>query len=236
MFFQDFIKSTDQYLRSYLFINSISKSLGFDPIFFDFIDESIIQSSLYALHHINPYRPWSIYPIDIMLTSAQYHGTYPTTDPSKPGIVSIQDTEVLLKGMQKLIEIGISNFKKGVAPTSLITENDITNVLGRYILKDGRTVLQWWKQGSKTQQPATSFNDRLKKFNEGIHYLAANGQDYEMLVNYLYPKRGPNWISMGKLQMDTYLFMMRHPSARKQLHMYVHLEDIIYVRKTWGVW
>ncbi|NGX49978.1 MAG: hypothetical protein K940chlam5_01587, partial [Candidatus Anoxychlamydiales bacterium] len=227
--------SSDEYLRSYLFMNVISRDLGFDPAYFGPVTESDILAGLYALHHKDPTRMWSVFVRDIMLTSKIYHGAYPRL--TSPGRVSVQNTDVLLQGMNALIKQGINNYKKGVAVTDLVAENDIVAVFGGYTLNDGRTVLEWWKQGSLTGvKPLLNFDRRLELFNKRIEYLAKNGQDYEKLITYLYPSLGPNWISKGKLQMDTYLFMMRHPNARRQLHYYVHLEDIDYVQDTWGVW
>jgi len=122
-----------------------------------------------------------------------------------------------------------------VAETDLVTEKDITKILGGVILDDGRTLLEWWKNGNGMGvKPSISFNDRVKLFNNRVAYLANN--DYEKLVTYLYPKLGPRWITEGKIQMDMYMFMARHPYARRQLHYYLREDDVKFVRDTWGVW
>jgi len=98
-------------------------------------------------------------------------------------------------------------------------------------------LLEWWKQGNgKGVQAATSFSNRVKELNKRVAYLASNGQDYEKLVTHFYSKLGPKWISEGKIQMDMYMFMARHPYARRQLHYCSREDDIAFVRNTWGVW
>ena len=229
----------DQHLRSYLFINLISRDHGFDPLFFDSVDESSILASAYALHHIDSTRSWSVFIRDLLLTSGSYHGVYTSSQ------VSTQDTKVLSEGMHKLMELGKSRYQNGVHVADIITEADIINVFTNlgggslYILNDGRTVLEWWKSGSMGPgrvHSTRSFGDRLYEFNKRIAYVEDNNQNFEMLVNYLYPTLGPTWIVKGQSQIETYLFMKNHPYARKQVHYYVHLEDIDFIRNTWGVW
>ena len=221
-------------------MTNISKILAhFGPV-----TETQIENAEYALHHKNPLRSWSIFIKDIMLTSIHFHGAYPKR--GSPGYVSVAATDILLQGMEALIKQGIDKRKAGVAPTDLVTENDIIAMFGNYELSDDRKVLGrdaqgnligWWAEGSSTKVKATgSFSHRLKLFNERIAYLADNGQDYEKLVTYLYPKLGPNWILQGKSQIDVYLFMSRHPAARTQLPLYFDIDDRDYINDKWGTW
>lgn len=226
----------DKRLRSYLLMNLVSRDLGFDPIFFDAIDESLILNGKYALHHIDLTRSWSIYIKDLLLTSKKYHvNTYPRTR----GVhqVTTQDTKVALQALQDLIELGLNNYKKSVATTDLVTEKDIKSVLGGVKLDDGRTLLEWWKNGNgKGVKPTISFNDRITQLNDRIEYLASNGQDYEKLVIKFYPKLGPKWISEGKGQLIMYQFIKNHPYAKNQLYDYIPVEDISFVEDKWGAW
>ncbi len=187
------------------------------------------------LHHKDPTRRWSVFPRDIILTSSSYHGAYPKL--TSPGYVSVQDTDFLQQGMEKLIKNGLDKYKMKVPITDLVTEKDIIAVFGSNKMADGRTVLEWWKQGSTTGvKPTLPFSERLKSFNERVAYLAGNGQDYEKLINYIYPNLGPNWILQGKSQIDVYLFMSRHPAARTQLPLYFDIDDRDYINDKWGTW
>ena len=234
--------NVDEYIRAYLIMNLLSRGLGFDPLFFDWLGEDLFDkdpsTDTYSIHHKDPSRAWSIFIRDLLITRREYHGVYGSTRQ-----VSLQDTNVLLQGLEMLIERGIDKYKNGVNPNNLITQRDIEeifSILGggqQYRLNDGRTVLEWWQQGSSTGvQSQNTFKDRLVEFNKRIKYLVDLNHDYEALIDYLYPTYGPAWISKGRTQLDTYLYMMNHPHARRILHYYVHLEDIDYVRKTWGVW
>jgi hypothetical protein len=69
-------------------------------------------------------------------------------------------------------------------------------------------------------------------FNKRIKFLVDSGQDYEQWINHFYPTNGPNWIDLGKVQMQSYQWMVEN---LKHLHFYVHLEDIDFVRNTWGM-
>ncbi|NVM20071.1 MAG: hypothetical protein HWN80_20400, partial [Candidatus Lokiarchaeota archaeon] len=101
----------------------------------------------YAIHHKDSQRSWSIYIKDLMITTNRYHGVYGSLH------ITTQDTDILLEGMGLLIELGIDRYKKGSANWE-ITEKDIESVFTRlgggsmYKISDGRTVLEWWKDGS----------------------------------------------------------------------------------------
>jgi len=104
-----------------------------------------------------------------------------------------------------------------------------------YTLSDGRTVLEWWKDGSSTGSKVKSdrtFKDRLNAFNDRIKFLANSKNDYEKWINNFYPINGPGWIDFGKVQMKSYQWMAEN---LKHLHFYVHLEDVDFLRNTWGI-
>jgi len=229
----------DQYIRAYLIVNLLSRDLGFDPLFFDSLDKELFDKStseMYAIHHKDRARSWSIYIRDLFITSNRYHRLYDSSH------ISLHDTNVLLEGMHKLIELGSDRIRSGNGNWE-ITESDISTVFTQigggteYRLSDGRTVLEWWQHGSLTGKQVNTgkdFMDRLGTFNKRIKYLVDSGQDYEKLINNFYPKNAPDWISKCKIQMDTYEWMSNN--RENQLHFYVHLEDIDLIRENWGFW
>jgi hypothetical protein len=236
------IFSKDPHIRSYLLMNLISRNLGFDPLFFEDLDERLFDkdwsTGMYAIHHKDKVRWWSIYLRDLTVINARYHKLYDSTH------ISTEDVNVLEEGIKILKELGINRFKEGINDWQ-ITVKDINNVFkilgggNQYRLIDGRSVLEWWIDGStiasqiKLEKP---FLERLRNFNDRIENLVESNLDYEVWLNNFYSSRasGPDgWIALGMLQMDNYLSlanMLRHISS------YVHLEDVNFIRDTWGEW
>jgi len=76
------------------------------------------------------------------------------------------------------------------------------------------------------------FTKRLSEFNKRMKSLVDSNLDYEKWMNEFYPKNAPDWISKGKIQMDSYQWMAKR---LKHLHYYVHLEDVDFLRNTWSI-
>ena len=226
-----------EYIRSYLIMNLLSRDLGFEPVFFDWLEEDLFDKNIhttggYALHHKDDQRAWSIYIRDLMITSKKYHGFY--LSPS----ITAQDTNIMQEGLNMLIELGVDRYKQG-ATNWKITDNDINAIFTRlgggsmYTMSDGRTVLEWWKDGSSTGLKSDrSFGNRLNAFNNRIEFLADNKEDYEAWINKFYPINGPGWIDFGKVQLKSYEWMMEN---LKHLHYHVHLEDVDFLRKVGSI-
>ena len=208
-------------------------------MFFDFLDQSLFDkdsgTGLYALHHKEVLRSWSIYIRDFILTTGKYHGVYRSSS------VSEKDAQIVQKGLEMLIEIGLDNYKKSVDPP--ITSADINAVFktlgggSQYRLQDGRTVMEWWEHGSLSGGQSTrTFADRLEAFNGRIKYLADNNKDYKKLIGYYYSAPSSGWFSNFDITLKMYESMSINLNSKVLLHLYLHLEDIDFIRDTWGVW
>lgn len=232
----------DENIRKYLITNIIARDLGFDPLFFDYIGQELFDKNtatgMYALHHKFRLRSWSIYTRDLLITSQVYHNVYDSM------AVSEKDVEVVSQGIQMLIEIGLENYKKGIDPP--ITKNDILKVFlqlgggkNQYVLTDGRTVIEWWEQGSTARtrvQSAHTFSDRLEGFNDRIKFLADNKKDYKAWIDHYYNKYAADWLSKHEVTLNMYESMSRNLNSKRLLHQYLHLEDINLIRELWKVW
>lgn len=170
-----------------------------------------------------------------MITNVRYHKIYDSNH------ISTQDTNMLLEGMTMLIELGADRYKKGI-DNWRITDRDIERVFTQlgggsmFTLSDGRTVLEWWRDGSSIGTKVTtgiSFSERLKEFNYRIESLVDANYDYEKWLNKFYKDTNlPDWIDKGKIQLDQYLWMVEN---LRHLHYYVHMEDVDFLRDTWGI-
>lgn len=106
-------------------------------------------------------------------------------------------------------------------------------------MADGRTVLEWWEQGSthrKVLQSANSFSDRLDVFNDRIKFLADNNKDYKAWIDHYYNNFASDWISKFEITLNMYETMSRNLNSKRLLHLYLHLEDIDLIREKWKVW
>ena len=234
--------STDQYIRSYLLMNLLPKNLGFDSLFFDDLDQSLFDKNsgtgMYQIHHKDKTRWWSIYLRDLTVINIRYHKLYDSVH------ITTEDINLLEEGIKMLKELGISRYESGNTNWQ-ITETDIKKVFsmlggGReYTLSDGRTVLEWWTDGSSVGSQVKadkSFQARLNRFNERIKLLVDKNLDYEAWLAYYYPNNAlgdDGWISLGKQQMSDYLWMA---NTLKHVHLYIHLEDVDFIRETWVEW
>lgn len=208
------------------------KQLGFDPLFFDPLNDAIfdgdVNTGLFARQHTDRTRSWSVYLRDLILTNNVYHRVY-------DGIITTPDQKILMLGFQALIEIGVLNYKNGESHP--ISEQDIINVFTRlgggamYTLGDGRPVLGtaenpgWWDAGRpETRVGAdTSFDERLSYFNQRIEFLADNGPDVEAFLGEYYSTYGSTYYPEALAQIENYLWIAEHS---QHLHYLVHLEDI----------
>lgn len=174
----------DDYIMAFDVMMMLSRDLATEPVFFDDLDKSIFEETnqkdeSFARQHIDPKKFWSLYVSRMFLTTRTYHGTYPDILNRGAGKISVFDQQVCAEGIKLLIDLGLK--KKGSGPDRLISEVDIREVftkLGRgslYTMSDGRTVLDWWKQGSPTGlRQDKPFELRLKYFNEKIKFRRDN--------------------------------------------------------------
>ena len=90
-------------------------------------------------------------------------------------------------------------------------KEDFTKLGGgnMYIMSDGRTVLQWWKQGSLSGvRQGKSFDRRLKSFNDKIKFKRENKVDSSKLFLEKYYKLAYDrfWATASKLANEYYYF------------------------------
>ena len=144
-------------------------------------------------------------------------------------------TNLLLDGLHQLIQLAANRFVKGNKDWE-ISEKDIETIFKHYRLSDGRRVLEWWKQGSSVATQVSSdrsFKVRLEEFNKRVRNLVESGNDPEKILRKFYPNYASDWIAKCKIQMDQYLWMSNN---LKNLHYYVHMEDIVIIRDIWSLW
>jgi len=172
----------DPGVKAFDVMTLLSRDLATEPIFFDNLEESIFNQAYtsFIRQHIDPKIFWSLYVSRMFLSTPKYHGVYPKIDGR--GAITVIDQQVCLEGLHYLMEMGLNGFGHG--KDGFITESDIIRVFTKlgggnmYTMTDGRTVLQWWKEGSSSGvRQQKSFKERLQKFNDKIKFQRNNKDD-----------------------------------------------------------
>ncbi|MBD3215429.1 MAG: hypothetical protein GF311_22660 [Candidatus Lokiarchaeota archaeon] len=103
-------------------ITQLCHLFGTEPLTFLSLDDSIFdrnqKTGLFAPHHMDVAKKWSISLGDQVLTSNKYHPTL--------NAMSEADTKKLKNGIRTLVEMGING--KGSGPNGEITEGDVRTV------------------------------------------------------------------------------------------------------------
>ncbi len=221
----------DEPIKAFDNLMLLGRDIGFDFIFFDNLEDTDFIQGMNQImrHHRNPSSWWSLYVSGMMLTNRQYHGVYSGTE------VSSKDSDVLLEGFQRLIKMGVSN--KGSGTNGLISEADIKLVFSQlnngvdYTLADGRTVLEWWKQGSSTVSQSTSFQVRLSRFNDRVLYLRSGNTIKQFIYHYYRTAYNRFW-EIGVEENENYVELLR---MGKPISSYISIPDLLLMRKVFGV-
>jgi len=111
-------------------ITQLCHLFGTDPLTFLSLDDAIFdknqKTGLFAPHHMDVAKKWSISLGDQVLTDTDYHPTL--------NAMSEADAKKLKDGIRKLVEMGING--KGSGPNGEITENDVRNVFKGVTIDD----------------------------------------------------------------------------------------------------
>ena len=158
----------DDKIKAYHVITLLCRDLGFDPLTFQPLNPQIFDANsntgLYARHHLDILRKYSIYLQDLLLTDNSVHRTYDSYIP-------LEDQQILVKIMQDLVQDG------GSGPNDEVTASDIIKAFlnnfgdpktAKYYLEN------YWKSGD--------FLANLKDFNQRRE-LIKNGKYEEFLLS-----------------------------------------------------
>lgn len=168
----------------------------------------------------------------MVLTIDKYHNVYGGS------AISYQDQIVLKKGLQKLIEMGKK--RQGSEITGLIEESDIQDVFrvlggGKdYRLADGRTVLEWWKDGSLSGvKQSKSFELRLGEFNNRIEFLRS-GKSAKAFIAHYYRTAFTRFWKAGLEQSDAFYSLFKNYRDKAKLSCYLSISDIELMMRVFG--
>ena len=219
----------------------LDRDLGTEPIFFDDLDQNIfakttLKDEYFFRQHIDPRKFWSLYVSRMFLTTRTYHGVYPDIYGRGSGTISVLDQQVCLEGMHMLMERGLE--RKGHGKEGLINELDIRDVFtelgggAMYTLRDGRTVLEWWKHGSSTGvRQLKPFNERLKSFNDKIKFKRDNKIDSTKLFLIEFQKIAYDRFWDGASEEARNYYLMSRMRARLGLSWFLSIPDSDLMRK-----
>jgi len=142
----------DDKIMAYHVISLLCRDLGFDPLSFQPLDSQLFDrkrdTGLFARHHPNNRRQFSVYLQDLLLTNNIDHREYDSHIP-------LQDQQTLVRIIQNLIQ------NDGSGPNKEITAKDVVKTFlnnfedpttAKYYLEN------YWQTGV--------FQDNLKEFNE----------------------------------------------------------------------
>ncbi len=158
----------DDKIMAYHVIALLSRDIGFDPLTFQPLNPQIFDADrgtgLFARHHLDILRKYSIYLQDLLLTDNSKHNVYDSNIP-------LSDQKVLVKIIQDLIQ------NDGSGPNNEITAKDVVkafldnfedSVKAKYYLEN------YWQSGD--------FQENLKDFNDRKN-LIKNGEYEEFIKN-----------------------------------------------------
>lgn len=150
----------DEKIMSYHVIALLCRDLGFDPITFQPLEPQIFDADrntgLYARHHPDISRKFSVYLQDLFLVDNSQHWHYDTQ-------ISLEHQKTLVKIIQDLIQ------NDGSGPNNEITAKDIVRTflnnfgdpdLAKFYLEE------YWRKGDFLEN-LKDFNDRKNKIKNG---------------------------------------------------------------------
>jgi hypothetical protein len=145
---------------AYHVIALLCRDLGFDPITFQPLDPQIFDgdrnTGLYARHHPDILKKFSIYLQDLFLVDNSQHSHYDTQ-------ISLEDQKTLVKIIQDLIQ------NDGSGPNNEITAKDIVKTFLRNFEDPNAAnfYLENYWQTEDFQKNLKDFNDRKNLIKNG---------------------------------------------------------------------
>ena len=147
-------------IKAYHIISLLCRDLGFDPLTFKPLDPEIfdknLATGLYARHHLDIRRKFSVYLQDLLLTGNSHHRIYDTQIP-------VDDQKILVKIIQDLIQ------NDGSGSNKEITAKDIVKAFLNNF-EDHNTAkfyLENYWQSRDFQENLKDFNDRKSLIKQG---------------------------------------------------------------------
>jgi len=150
----------DDKIMAYHVITLLCRDLGFDPLTFQPLDSQLFDRSpntgLFARHHPDIRRKFSVYLQDLLLTNNVDHREYDSHIP-------LEDQQTLVRIIQSLIQ------NDGSGPNKEITAKDVVKTFlnnfgnpttAKYYLEN------YWQSGN-FQRNLKDFNDRKKMIKSG---------------------------------------------------------------------
>ncbi|KKK44675.1 MAG: hypothetical protein Lokiarch_16220, partial [Candidatus Lokiarchaeum sp. GC14_75] len=158
----------DDKIKAYHVITLLCRDLGFDPLSFRPLNPQIFDADsstgVFARHHLDILRKFSIYLQDLLLTDNSQHNVYESYIP-------LEDQKILTKIMQDLIQ------NDGSGPNKEITANDIVKTFLNNF-EDSKTARHYlenyWQSGD--------FRENLREFNQRREFIR-NGKYEEFLLS-----------------------------------------------------
>ncbi len=150
----------DDKILAYQVIALLGRDLGFDPLTFRPLDPQIFDrkssTGLFARHHLDIRRKFSVYLQDLLLTDSTQHREYDSH-------ISLEDQKTLVKIIQDLIQ------NDGSGPNREITAKDIVNTFLNNFAdpKKAKYYLENYWQSGNFQKNLKDFNDRKDKIKNG---------------------------------------------------------------------
>lgn len=144
----------DEATKGFHFAGLMQMSLGFDMLFFEPLDDRIFLlkaqrsalsigfSDYYNRHHKDPDEKWSMYLVDLVLTTLKRHSAYKS--------LSVEYQDALTEGFEKLI-----------AMDNKITEADIEEVF-----KDNLWIYKKWSEDANFAKSLKEFSERKDFLNQ----------------------------------------------------------------------
>jgi len=161
---------SDDKIIAYHVITLLCRDLGFDPLSFQPLNPQIFDANrgtgLFARHHPDILKKYSIYLQDLLLTDYSNHRVYDSYIPLK-------DQKILVQIIQDLIK------NDGSGPNNEITAKDVVNAFlnnfgdstkAKYYLEN------YWQSGD--------FQKNLRDFNERKNLIKSG--DYELFIQTKY--------------------------------------------------
>ena len=150
----------DDKILAYQVIALLGRDLGFDPLTFRPLDPQIFDrkssTGLFARHHLDIRRKFSVYLQDLLLTDSTQHREYDSH-------ISLEDQKTLVKIIQDLIQ------NDGSGPNREITAKDIVNTFLNNFAdpKKAKYYLENYWQSGNFQRNLKEFNIRKDKIING---------------------------------------------------------------------
>ncbi len=207
----------DDRITAYHLITLLCRDLGFDPLSFQPLDPQIFDGNrntgLFARHHLDQRRKFSIFLQDLLLTDNSRHRQYDNHIP-------LSDQRVLVQIIQDLIQ------NDGSGPNKEITAKDVVNTfLTRFAVPNtAKYYLEnYWQSGD--------FQKNLKNFNERKS-LIKNGE-YEKFIKNEYNDAYNRFFNNAIKIFDS-LTSLSDYKGYKMSRVFT-IADIAYLRRVFSI-